>query len=141
MDLSSIDNFSSINRDQVLNALKRIIVHDLPGSPENTITSAAGIIYQNKHDYRRIEHALGQDEHFVKKFQLERYSILESLVIELDGVLDAQDLIVFLLDAYRNDMLTVAMSFWLRSLPLTRLNSPLMMSGTLLASTMFRGTR
>ena len=111
MDLSSIDNFSSINRDQVLNALKRIIVHDLPGSPENTITSAAGIIYQNKHDYRRIEHALGQDKHFVKKFQLERYSILESLVIELDGVLDAQDLIVFLLDAYRNDMLTVAMSF------------------------------
>lgn len=111
MKHSGIDNFSSINHDQVLAALKRIIVYDLEGSPANTITSAAGIIYQNKYDFRRIEQALSQDKHFVKKFQKERYSILESLVIELDGVLDAQDLIVFLLDAYRNDMLPVAMSF------------------------------
>ena len=111
MKHSGIDNFSSINRDQVLAALKRIIVYDLEGSPANTITSAAGIIYQNKYDFRRIEQALSQDKHFVKKFQKERYSILESLVIELDGVLDAQDLIVFLLDAYRNDMLPVAISF------------------------------
>lgn len=111
MGLSSIDDFSSINRDQVLAALKRIIVYDLAGSPENTITSAAGIIYQNKHDFKRIEYTLSQDKHFVKKFQRERYSILESLVLELDGVLDAQDLIVFLLDAYRNDMLMVATSF------------------------------
>jgi hypothetical protein len=111
MKHSGIDNFSIINRDQVLAALKRIMVYDLEGSPANTITSAAGIIYQNKYDFRRIEQALSQDKHFVKKFQIERYSILESLVIELDGVLDAQDLIVFLLDAYRNDMLLVAMSF------------------------------
>lgn len=111
MKHSGIDNFSIINRDQVLAALKRIMVYDLEGSPANTITSAAGIIYQNKYDFRRIEQALSQDKHFVKKFQIERYSILESLVSELDGVLDAQDLIVFLLDAYRNDMLLVAMSF------------------------------
>lgn len=111
MKHSGIDNFSIINRDQVLAALKRIMVYDLEGSPANTITSAAGIIYQNKYDFRRIEQSLSQDKHFVKKFQIERYSILESLVIELDGVLDAQDLIVFLLDAYRNDMLLVAMSF------------------------------